>query len=163
MGTARPSPLCRRKVDAAKGPGGGETRCQVASKRPLAPSGSLRPLRRWRLGRVAFTHPGPPPGAQELVTMASFSRPRHDSWAERGRAVGLDGLSSTILAVNGGVSVLPWLLRRVKNLPCNAGNPGSIPGLGRSPGEGNGNLLQYSCLENPYGQRSLAGYSPWGR
>ena len=31
---------------------------------------------------------------------------------------------------------------------CNAGNPGSIPGLGRSPGEGNGNPLQYSCLEN---------------
>ena len=32
---------------------------------------------------------------------------------------------------------------------CNAEDPGSIPGLGRSPGEGNGNLLQYSCLENP--------------
>ena len=32
---------------------------------------------------------------------------------------------------------------------CNAGDPGLIPGLGRSPGEGNGNLLQYSCLENP--------------
>ena len=32
---------------------------------------------------------------------------------------------------------------------CNAADPGSIPGLGRSPGEGNGNPLQYSCLENP--------------
>ena len=32
---------------------------------------------------------------------------------------------------------------------CNAGDPGSIPGSGRSPGEGNGNPLQYSCLENP--------------
>jgi len=31
---------------------------------------------------------------------------------------------------------------------CNAGDPGSIPGLGRSPGEGSGNLLQYSCPEN---------------
>ena len=31
---------------------------------------------------------------------------------------------------------------------CNAGDPGSIPGLGRSPGEGNGNPFQYSCLEN---------------
>ena len=31
---------------------------------------------------------------------------------------------------------------------CNAGNPGLIPGSGRSPGEGNDNLLQYSCLEN---------------
>jgi len=34
--------------------------------------------------------------------------------------------------------------------------------LGRSPGEGHGNPLQYSCLENPHGQRSLAGYSPYG-
>ena len=32
---------------------------------------------------------------------------------------------------------------------CNAGDPGSIPGSGRSPGEGNGNPFQYSCLENP--------------
>jgi len=39
---------------------------------------------------------------------------------------------------------------------------GSIPGSGRSPGEGNGNPLQYSCLENPHGQRRLEGYSPWG-
>ena len=40
----------------------------------------------------------------------------------------------------------------VKNLPANAGDlrdMGSIPGLGRSPGEGHGNPLQYSCLENP--------------
>ena len=36
-----------------------------------------------------------------------------------------------------------------KESGCSAGDPGSIPGLGRSPGEGNGNLLQYSCLENP--------------
>ena len=37
----------------------------------------------------------------------------------------------------------------VKNLPANAGNSGSIPRSGRSPGEGNGNPLQYSCMENP--------------
>ena len=36
-----------------------------------------------------------------------------------------------------------------KESTCNAGDLGSIPGLGRSPGEGNGNPLQYSCLENP--------------
>jgi len=36
-----------------------------------------------------------------------------------------------------------------KKFTCNAGDPGSIPGSGRSPGEGNGNPLQYSCLENP--------------
>ena len=44
---------------------------------------------------------------------------------------------------------------------CNAGDLGSIPGLGRSPGGGHGNPLQYSCLENPHGWRSLAGCSPW--
>ena len=43
---------------------------------------------------------------------------------------------------------------------CNAGDPGSIPGSGRSPGEGNGNPLQYSCLESPMDR---GGYSPWGR
>ena len=37
----------------------------------------------------------------------------------------------------------------VKNLPANAGDPGLIPGLGRSPGEGNGYPLQYTCRENP--------------
>ena len=37
----------------------------------------------------------------------------------------------------------------IKNLSVNAGDPGLIPGLGRSPGEGNGNPLQYFCLENP--------------
>ena len=49
----------------------------------------------------------------------------------------------------------------VKASPCNVGDLGSTPGLGRSPGGGHGNPLQYSCLENPRGQRSLAGYSPW--
>ena len=37
----------------------------------------------------------------------------------------------------------------VKNLPASAGDASSIPGCGRSPGEGNGNPLQYSCLGNP--------------
>ena len=46
--------------------------------------------------------------------------------------------------------------------PGDAGDVGSIPGSGRFPGGGYGNPLQYSCLENPQGQRSLAGYSPWG-
>ena len=39
---------------------------------------------------------------------------------------------------------------------------GLIPGWGRSSAGEHGNPLQYSCLENPHGQRSLAGYSPWG-
>ena len=54
----------------------------------------------------------------------------------------------------------------VKNPPANSGDVrdlGSIPGFGRPPGGGHGNPLQYSWLENPHGQRSLAGYSPWGR
>ena len=46
---------------------------------------------------------------------------------------------------------------------CSAGDPGSIPGSGRSPGEGHGNPLQYSCLEKSHGWRSLVGYRPWGR
>ena len=48
-----------------------------------------------------------------------------------------------------------------KESACDAGDPGSVPVLGRSPGAGNGNPLQYSCLENPMDKRSLAGYSPW--
>ena len=49
-----------------------------------------------------------------------------------------------------------------KEPACNAGDLGSILGLGRYPGGGHGNPIQYSCLENPNGQRSLEGYSPWG-
>ena len=45
---------------------------------------------------------------------------------------------------------------------CDAGDPSSIPGLGRFPGKWNGNPLQYSCLENPIKQRKLEDYSPWG-
>ena len=50
----------------------------------------------------------------------------------------------------------------VKNLLASAGDMGLIPGLGRAPGGERGNPLQYSCLENPHGQRSLEGYSPRG-
>ena len=56
-----------------------------------------------------------------------------------------------------------WL--SVKNLSLNAGDPGDaslILGLGTSPGGGNGKPLQYFGLEKSHGQRSLAGYSPWG-
>ena len=63
----------------------------------------------------------------------------------------------------------PWWSRS-KEYTCNTGEAGSIPGLGRAPGGGHGNPLQYSCLENPHGQRSclenphgqrsLAGYRP---
>ena len=55
--------------------------------------------------------------------------------------------------------ILPYLLgfpgsSAAKESACNAGDPSLIPGLGRFPGGGQGNPLQYSCLENPYGQRA---------
>ena len=50
----------------------------------------------------------------------------------------------------------------VKNPPVSAENMGLIPGSERSPGEGNGNPLQFYCLGKFHGQRSLTGHSPWG-
>ena len=57
------------------------------------------------------------------------------------------------------------MAQQVKNLPVNVGDTGdvgSIAGLGRSPGGGNGSPLQHSCLKKSHGERSLVGYSPWG-
>ena len=51
----------------------------------------------------------------------------------------------------------------VKSLPAVQETWVRSPGWGRSPGEGHGNPLECSCLENPHGQRSLVGYSPWDR
>jgi len=48
-----------------------------------------------------------------------------------------------------------------KESACNEEDLGLIPRLGRSLAGGHGNPLQYSCLENPHGQKSLVGYSPW--
>ena len=50
----------------------------------------------------------------------------------------------------------------VKKSTCNVGDLASSPGLGRSPEGRPGNPLQYSCLKNPHGQKSLMSYSPWG-
>jgi len=50
-----------------------------------------------------------------------------------------------------------------KESDYNSGDLDSILGSGRSPGEGNGYPLQYSCLENYMERRNLAGYSPWNR
>ena len=50
----------------------------------------------------------------------------------------------------------------VKNLPANAGDAVSIPGSGRSPGEGNGKPTPVFLPAKSHGQRSLTGYSPWG-
>ena len=52
---------------------------------------------------------------------------------------------------------------KVKNLPARAGDMGLIPGSGRSPGEGNGNPSQYSCVRNPMERGAWwATYHPWG-
>ena len=54
----------------------------------------------------------------------------------------------------------------VKNPPARAGDKRDVdltPGSGRAPGGGHGDPLQYSCLKNLHGQRSLVGCSPWGR
>ena len=63
---------------------------------------------------------------------------------------------------------LPWVDRLPggsdgKESAYNTGDLGSIPSLGRSPGGEHGNPLQYSCLENPHGQRSLLGYRTRGQ
>ena len=74
------------------------------------------------------------------------------------------------------VGMIPWRRDRLstqvflsfpgvadsKESVCNVGDLGSVLVLGRYPGGGHGNPPQYSCLENPHGQRNLAGYSPWG-
>ena len=54
----------------------------------------------------------------------------------------------------------------VKNPPASAGDArgeGLLPGSGGSPGVGNGNPIQYSCLGSSHGQRSLVGCTPWGQ
>ena len=62
-----------------------------------------------------------------------------------------------------GVSVQGFLGSSAgKESACNAGDLGSVPWLGRSPAGRHGNPLQYFCLENLHGQRSLVGYRSWG-
>ena len=56
---------------------------------------------------------------------------------------------------------MTWYSSDDKESPYNAGDLGSIPGSGRSPGEGNGNPLQYSCLENPM-EEEPGGLHPMG-
>ena len=93
---------------------------------------------------------------------------------------GSDGKESTCNAEDPGLipgsGSFPWRMHRLhivifmgfpggsdgKESTCNAEDLGSIPGLVRSPAGGHGNPLQYSCLENPLGWKSLEGYSSWG-
>ena len=74
-----------------------------------------------------------------------------------------DSAKPTLVAME--KSILDMHFRVKGDPPANVGDSrdlGSIPGLERSPGGGHGNPLQDCSLKNPHGQRSLAGYSPWG-
>ena len=75
------------------------------------------------------------------------------------------GVTSTLLFHGYRLLQASQMVLVVKNSPAirDIRGTGLIPGLGRSLGGRHGNPLQYSCLENPHGQRSLVGYSPWGR
>ena len=79
----------------------------------------------------------------------SMGFPKQEYWS------GLPFPSPEFLGLPGGLDG--------KESACYAGDLGLIPGLGRSPGGGYSNPLQYYCLENPRGQRGLASCSPWGR
>ena len=83
------------------------------------------------------------------------------------RAEWMDWGPQTSLFYNSYLASLDLILgfpsgSKSKESACNVGDLDLIPGLGRSPGGGHGNPLQYSCLEKPHGQRNLAGYSPSG-
>ena len=91
------------------------------------------------------------------------------------RSVLLNKTGSQRPQFNSWVGKIPWRRDRLptpvflgfpggsdgKESSCSAGDLGSVPGLGRSPGGGHGNPLQYSRLESPHGQRRLMGYSAW--
>ena len=84
--------------------------------------------------------------------------------------VNLQSLSKTLLTLLPHTAFFPDLNKNYsfpggsdsKESTCNEGDLGSIPGLGRFHGGGHDNLFQFSCLENPHGQRSLVGHSAWG-
>ena len=80
------------------------------------------------------------------MTMTGWGR-------ERGVIVNEDGVSfwndGNVLELDRGADWASQVALVIKNLPANAGDAGSIPGSGRSPGRGHGNPFQSPCLENP--------------
>ena len=102
-----------------------------------------------------YSFPGFPGSSASRESISLFRRPCFDSWVRK-FPWRRDMLPTPVfLGFPGGSDS--------KESTCNVGDLGSIwVGLGRSPGGRHGNPLQYSCLENPHGQRSLAGYSKWG-
>ena len=112
-----------------------------------------RPMGPYRLawGRVGTAQRASPRGCGKIQAAQTGK--------ERARTVWRDELDSHYIdrprhlwLITGSHKVVGWSYPGgsvVKNSSANLEDPGSIPGLGRSPGEGNGNPLQYSCLENP--------------
>ena len=89
----------------------------------------------------------------QLIICLQCKRPRFNSWVRK-ILWRRDKLPTPVsLGFPGGSDS--------KESSCNAGDLGLIPGLGRSSRGWHDNPLQYSCLENPHGQRSLVGYNPW--
>ena len=76
-----------------------------------------------------------------------------------GLILGREDLLEKEMAIHS--STIAWKIPWTEEPSGPQGDLGSIPGSGRSPGEGNGNPLQYSCLENPIDVGAC--YSPWGR
>ena len=127
------------------------------------------PLTISRVSVLAWRSPGTgKPGG--LPSMGPH-RVGHD-WSDLAAAAAAESVLVATSGVGGegccchpGASRASRVALVVKKAPASAGGAGdvgSIPGSGGSPGGGNGNPLQHSCLEHPHGQRSLAGYSPWG-
>ena len=86
-------------------------------------------------------------------------------WDSLGKNTGVGCFPSPIVKFRGSQKLYMGFLCGLagKKSACNVGDLGAVPGLGRSPGGGRGNPFPYSCLENPHRQRSLVGFSPWGR
>ena len=121
----------------------------------------------WALGSCVFVspqlHKNPSSKAySKLLVVKPREKPRENS-LDHLKWLGLEGIPSSEGSFVLTCSLAgPALILLCWPCVCNAGDAGLIPGLGRTPGEGNGNPLQYSCLENPM-QRSLVGYSPRDR
>ena len=121
----------------------------------VAQLGKYLPCNAWDPGLILGSRRSP--SGRDRIPASVFlecRRPQFDYWV--GKILwGRDRLPTPVFLVFPGGSA-------DKESTCKVGVLGSIPGLGRSPGEGHGNPLYYSGLENPHRQRSLVAHCPWG-